>query len=183
MRAAAAITITPEEIKAWLRQFCKGDRLDEDFYRRIIDVFINAICLYDNKVAIYFNIGGGKQVSYIEIIESAEKPGKSTCSDLAQVGSQHSREQNSARGVVFISLKFFYPFSAPASVPRFAGSQARKSRKAWKASGNRSGFRDFFRCVRVLCTVGLHDIAIKNWAHSPKCVKRAARGSVLTNPI
>lgn len=34
LRVAANITITPNEVKAWLRQFCKGDPLDEDFCRR-----------------------------------------------------------------------------------------------------------------------------------------------------
>lgn len=87
LRVAANITITPNEVKAWLRQFCKGSPLDEDFCRRIIDAFINAIYLYDDKVVIYFNIRDGKQISYIEMLESAEEPGASECSDLSGAGS------------------------------------------------------------------------------------------------
>ena len=59
---------TAEEVTAWLRQFCKGDALDMDVRRRIIDTFINAVYLYDDKVIIYYNIKNGRQVSYVEAI-------------------------------------------------------------------------------------------------------------------
>lgn len=70
LRVAAAITYTVEEVTAWLRQFCKGDALDMDVRRRIIDTFINAVYLYDDKVIIYYNIKDGRQVSYIEAIDA-----------------------------------------------------------------------------------------------------------------
>lgn len=66
MRIANGIRYTQQEIVIWLKQFCKGDLMDEAFRRRIIDVFINSIYLYDDKVAIYYNIKNGKQVSYID---------------------------------------------------------------------------------------------------------------------
>ena len=68
LRVAVAITYTVEEVTAWLRQFCKGDALDMDVRRRIIDTFISAVYLYDDKVIIYYNIKDGQQVSYIEAI-------------------------------------------------------------------------------------------------------------------
>ena len=48
--------------------------LDEDFQRRIIDVFINSVYVYDDKIVIYYNIKDGKQVSYIEMLESSDEP-------------------------------------------------------------------------------------------------------------
>lgn len=91
LKIAASISITQDEVKAWLRQFCTGDTLnDEDFRRRIIDVFINSIYLYDDKVVMYFNIRDGKQISYIEMLESTEEPGAEVgdrCSDLKHDGS------------------------------------------------------------------------------------------------
>ncbi len=74
LRIASNAKITESELKAWLRQFCKGDLFDMDFRRRIIDVFINAIYLYDDKVVMYFNIKDGEQISYIEMLESSEEP-------------------------------------------------------------------------------------------------------------
>jgi len=72
LRLAAGIRYTKEEVIAWLKTFCNGDPLDMDFRRRIIDVFINSVYLYDDKVVIFYNIKGGKQVSFIEISDEME---------------------------------------------------------------------------------------------------------------
>jgi site-specific DNA recombinase len=74
LRVASRIQLTEEQIKAWLKRFCNGDPLDMEFRERIIDVFINSVYLYDDKVIIYYNIEGGKQVSYIEMLDSTEEP-------------------------------------------------------------------------------------------------------------
>ena len=74
LRIASGIKYNEEQITAWLKTFCKGDLLDEDFQRRIIDVFINSVYVYDDKIVIYYNIKDGKQVSYIEMLESSEEP-------------------------------------------------------------------------------------------------------------
>ena len=44
-----------------------------EFRRNIIDTFINAIYLYDDKVLIFYNIRGGKQVSYIDVLTAEEE--------------------------------------------------------------------------------------------------------------
>jgi len=82
LRVACAIKLTETEVRAWLRSFTKGDPLDEDFRRRIIDVFINSIYLYDDRVLMFYNIKGGKQVSYIDIINSSDLPAELESSDL-----------------------------------------------------------------------------------------------------
>ena len=83
LKIAQGIRFTEEEVKAWLKQFCKGDLLDEEFRRRIIDVFINSVYLYDNRVIIFYNIRGGKQVSYIDVAEAdIEGGGSEGVSDL-----------------------------------------------------------------------------------------------------
>lgn len=74
LRIAHEIQLTEAEVRAWLKKFCTGDPLDEDFRRRIIDVFINAVYLYDDKVIVFYNIRGGKQVSYIDLINSDDLP-------------------------------------------------------------------------------------------------------------
>lgn len=74
LRVAARVQLTEEQIKVWLKQFCKGDLDDMEFRERIIDVFINSVYLYDDKTVIYYNIEGGKQVSYMEMLDSTEEP-------------------------------------------------------------------------------------------------------------
>ena len=83
LKIARGIRFTEAEVKAWLKQFCKGDALDEEFRRRIIDVFINSVYLFDNRIIIFYNIKGGRQVSYIDAADAVEDSGSgSTVSDL-----------------------------------------------------------------------------------------------------
>lgn len=78
LQLAQSIRLTEPQVKAWLRTFQKGDLLDEAFRQRIIDVFINSIYLYDDKVVIFYNIKGGKQVSAIEIIDELDEQADSS---------------------------------------------------------------------------------------------------------
>ncbi len=63
LKVASRITLKEDEIVLWLRQFIHGDPLDLDFRQRVIDVFVNSIYLYDDKVVMYFNIKDANQVS------------------------------------------------------------------------------------------------------------------------
>ena len=74
LRVATDIRLTETEVRAWIRQFTTGDPTDPEFRRRIIDVFINAVYLYDDRVIIFYNIRGGKQVSYIDLINAPDLP-------------------------------------------------------------------------------------------------------------
>ena len=77
LRIANEIRITEAQVLAWLHQFTIGDPTDIDFRRRIIDVFINCVFMYDDKIIIFYNIRGGKQISYIDVanaIDSLEPP-------------------------------------------------------------------------------------------------------------
>ncbi len=79
LRIANGIRYTEADIIAWLKQFCKGDLSDDDFRRRIIDTFVNCVYLYDNRVVIFYNIKGGKQISYMEMQKSVD--GVEFCDD------------------------------------------------------------------------------------------------------
>ena len=74
LRLASNIRLTVDQVKAWLCTFSKGDLFDDDFRQKIIDVFINSVYLYDDKVVIFYNIRGGKQVSYLEMIDALDEP-------------------------------------------------------------------------------------------------------------
>lgn len=115
LRVAVRIRYTEDEVKAWLRQFCKGDPLDEEFRKRIIDVFINSIYLYDDKVVIFYNIKGGKQVSFIDLCESLEDPpdpSDGECSDLPM----QSLPKRCLIGTFFVIL-FCFRQERPAAAP------------------------------------------------------------------
>lgn len=84
LRIAQGIHFTETEVTAWLRQFCNGDPLDLDFRKRIIDVFINSVYFYDNRIIIFYNIRGGKQLSYLDLqsATSPDLPASPECSNL-----------------------------------------------------------------------------------------------------
>ena len=90
LRVANGIKLKTDEVAAFLRQFCAGDPLDEDFRRRIIDAFINSIYLYDDKLVMYFNVKGGEQVSYMEMLSDTEEPGADESSSFALNGSPNN---------------------------------------------------------------------------------------------
>ncbi len=72
LKIAAGHRYTKEQIIVWLKTFCNGDNLDLDFQKRIIDVLVNSVYVYDDKIVIYYNVKGGKQVSYIEMCDNID---------------------------------------------------------------------------------------------------------------
>ena len=69
MEASAGAPLTVDDVKLWLKAFCSGDALDVNFQRKIIDVLVNSVFIYDDKIVIYFNVRDGKQVSYTQMTE------------------------------------------------------------------------------------------------------------------
>lgn len=82
LKALSNAKLDKKDIVAQLKHFCNGDPLDFEFQRRIINGIVNSVYIYDDKIVIYYNIDGGKQISFIdnnEATENVEKMG-----DLAQ---------------------------------------------------------------------------------------------------
>ncbi|MCM1122040.1 MAG: recombinase family protein [Eubacterium sp.] len=108
LRVQAKAHPTEDQIIEWLQQFCKGDPLDIDFREKIIDTFINAVYLYDDKVVIYYNIEGSKQINYMEILDSTEEPPFSDDTQASCV-VRISNAPGSLRNLVNIGVcKVFY---------------------------------------------------------------------------
>lgn len=59
------LKITKQDIIVFVAEFIKGDLLDKDFQKRIIDNLVNAFYVYDEYVVLYFNIKGGKETAFI----------------------------------------------------------------------------------------------------------------------
>lgn len=63
---------TVEQYKQWLEMFAKGDATDEKFRQYVIDTFVNSVYVFDEKIVIYYNIKGGKQISFMEMCDDLE---------------------------------------------------------------------------------------------------------------
>ena len=83
---------TVDMIKEWLKHFCTGDLMDLEFREHLIEAFINSVYLFDDKVIIYYNIEGGQQVSFIEMLEDVgDAPSPDADLDLPEEGSYSIR--------------------------------------------------------------------------------------------
>lgn len=74
LRIAKGIPLSEKDVLAWLKNYCRGDLMDMEYRRNIINTFINAVYLYDDRVIIFYNIRGGKQVSYMDLISQSDLP-------------------------------------------------------------------------------------------------------------
>ena len=73
LRIGKKVQLTENAIVRWLTSFCAGDLFDMSFRERLVDVFINSIYLFDDKVVIYYNIQDGEQVSWIDMLEDIQE--------------------------------------------------------------------------------------------------------------
>lgn len=78
LRFQKSLIITEEEIKKYLKTFIGGDLLDPEYRRRLIRTFVNCVYLFDDKIVIYYNIQGGKQINHLDVIDSLDEL---SCSD------------------------------------------------------------------------------------------------------
>jgi site-specific DNA recombinase len=72
-------TLTKEQLIFWLTRFRKLDVTQEDQRQRLIDTFVNAIYLYDDKIVFIFNYkDGSKTITFNEVngldLESSGAP-------------------------------------------------------------------------------------------------------------
>ena len=69
----SGLRLTREHIKFFLLQFRSLDFDELDAQRRIIDIFINAVFVYDDRVTITFNYSGdNRTITLAEVDGAAE---------------------------------------------------------------------------------------------------------------
>ena len=64
LQIAVGVQLTHDDVVSWLRNMCTGDAADPDFQKRVIDVFVNSVFVFDDKITIFYNVRDGQQVSY-----------------------------------------------------------------------------------------------------------------------
>lgn len=63
--------LTREQMTAWFEQFRHGDPANRDFQKRLIDTFVNAVYVFDDKLVLTYSYQHGMQTISLEEIESA----------------------------------------------------------------------------------------------------------------
>ena len=89
----------------WLHRFRKLDVTKQSHRKMLIDTFINAIFLYDDKMLITFNYKDGtKTITFGEAKEAAEKAASGSDLDCSPAPKVH-------RNFDRITVDFFYCFA------------------------------------------------------------------------
>ena len=94
--------VTEEFIRFWLLRFRKLDMSLKDQRQALVDTFINAIYLYDDKVLITFNYKEGTQT--VTFGEAAEAASKGNGSDL----DCFTAPENAVKSKDFMAFLFFW---------------------------------------------------------------------------
>lgn len=68
LRIASRAQIRKEDIVAWLNQFRSGDSSDLEYRKKVIELFVNAIYIYDDKIKMFLNITDSAQITYPEML-------------------------------------------------------------------------------------------------------------------
>ena len=62
---------TKEQIVSWINRFKYGDEDDIEYQKQIIDTFINAICVFDDKLVFNYNFKDGTEAIPLKAVEDA----------------------------------------------------------------------------------------------------------------
>ena len=63
--------LTREQMTAWFEQFRHGDPTNRDFQKRLIDTFVNAVYVFDDKLVLTYNYQHGTRTISLDEIASA----------------------------------------------------------------------------------------------------------------
>ena len=129
-----------EFVRFWLLRFRKLDMTQPEQRQALVDTFINAIYLYDDKVLITFNYKEGTEtVAFGEAVK-AEKS-----SDMSARGAPDIERQIVRFGVLFYVGKRLYTFCTPFAQPAFLCIKRRNFRRTRLSS---------ILCVRLRPSAG-----------------------------
>lgn len=60
-RITSSVQLNVADVRAWLFSYCIGDISDDTFKEDIIQTFVSSVYVYDDKVAIFYNLRGSNK--------------------------------------------------------------------------------------------------------------------------
>lgn len=70
MKLAEQVVHTKDEIIEIISQYLDYDKNNFDFKKKIINTFVNSVYIFDDKIAIYYNLFGSDKITYEEAKEN-----------------------------------------------------------------------------------------------------------------
>ena len=112
--------MTKEQIVFWISKFKYGNITDPDYRRSLIDIFVNSIFLYDDKLVITFNWKNGAKTVTLAEIENAinDKDNSDETETISQINSTWGSHldyssppvSNASKLAGFLAFLFFADF-------------------------------------------------------------------------
>ena len=74
--------ISKEQIIYWISSFKDGDITSEKYRQQLIDTFVHAVFVYDDKIVITYNYSGENNTATISDLDLSSPPVKVSCLDI-----------------------------------------------------------------------------------------------------
>ena len=107
-------TVSAEFMRFWLERFRKLDITQKTHRKALIDTFVNAIFLYDDRMEISYNFTEGSSTISLSDLKAAKKPA-SNGSNMESSGVPRERYPN--RMAFFLFDHSCFPYLSPLFVP------------------------------------------------------------------
>ena len=120
--------IPQEKIQAWLMNFAAADLSDQSQKQRIIDIFVNSVYVYDDRMIIFFNYKDGERCVDFSVLSDSENPEgaissnekktnthENECSPLIKSGDPYGNRKSFRAFRIFLQIAEFRmiePFAA-----------------------------------------------------------------------
>ena len=89
LKIASRAVLKKEDIVTWLNQFRTGNSRNREYQKKVIELFVNAIYIYDDKIKMFFNVTEeSAQITYPEMLALEDL----SSSDLGVSGPPGRRE-------------------------------------------------------------------------------------------
>lgn len=102
------ITRTKEEIVTALNEYVDGNPLDVDYQRKLINKFVNVIYVFDDKIAIYYNVFGNKKLGLDEAKENIAEHEKKNIRISNSLLHQNKTNPNQWARIIFFTFNFYF---------------------------------------------------------------------------
>lgn len=86
--------LTHEQVVYWISRFKDGDLNDVSVRKKLIDAFVNAVYLYDDRIVLTYNYKDGTRTISLEEVEKTFGTGGNSCSDLMTVAPPDMHRTN-----------------------------------------------------------------------------------------
>ena len=97
LKLVQVITHTKEDVKNLLAEFLDGNINDIEYQRKIINKFVNSVYIFDDKIAIYYNLFNLRKFTYEEAIENIAE------NEKVFISNEMLRQEEP-----YSNLRFFY---------------------------------------------------------------------------